>query len=202
MKKDPATPSTEAPAEETPAVPVKKKTNWFKISVIANILIVTAVATGLGGLALLHQSDTNPMLCRSCHVMEQNVDSYLTSANLDNVHYQAGVQCKQCHDYPIPAEIKSGFLYLTGNYEDPLPKINVENDMCLQCHISYEHVANSTDYLVKNPHRSHNGEMKCSTCHVSHGEQIDYCGQCHDNGGQRLIGEEIIPRVEPVTTTH
>lgn len=191
--------STPAP---TQAAPDKKPVSWLKISVIVNIVVVAIIAGGVGGLVLLHQSDTNPMLCRSCHVMESHVDSYLTSSNLDNVHYQAGVQCKQCHDYSIPAEIRSGFLYVTGNYEEPLPKIKVGNEMCLQCHISYEHIANATDYLVKNPHRSHLGEMTCTTCHVSHGEQIDYCGQCHDNGGQRLVGEDIIPRVEPVISTH
>ena len=73
--------STPAP---TQAAPDKKPVSWLKISVIVNIVVVAIIAGGVGGLVLLHQSDTNPMLCRSCHVMESHVDSYLTSSNLDN----------------------------------------------------------------------------------------------------------------------
>jgi hypothetical protein len=36
--------------------------------------------------------------------------------------------------------------------------------------------------------------MPCNTCHISHGQQIDFCSQCHDNGGQRMIGAPIKPR--------
>jgi hypothetical protein len=75
-----------------------------------------------------------------------------------------------------------------------LKQISYSNDMCLKCHISYEHVAESTDFLPKNPHKNHNGQLECKTCHVSHGKQIDYCSTCHDNGGQRMIGEEIKSR--------
>jgi len=176
------------------------KPNWFKISLIINIVFVGLVVIFTASGYLLHQSNSNPEFCASCHIMQNNVQSYLTSTNLDHVHDLANVQCKDCHDYTIPAEVKSGFNYITGNYEivsleNPnLPKREYDDDMCLQCHISMEHVAAQTDFLEKNPHASHWTDLQCSDCHISHGEQIDYCSQCHDNGGQRLIGDEITPR--------
>jgi hypothetical protein len=170
---------------------VKKKKVWTIVGVAAIVLVVIGASTG--GY-MFHLSNTSPEFCASCHIMEPNVTSYLTSNDLDNIHYQAGVQCKECHDYPLDAEITSGIKYVVGDYtvdeEGKLFKVEYDNDLCLKCHISYDHVAESTDFLEKNPHDSHNGELDCNTCHVSHGDQIDYCSQCHDNGNQRLVGEE------------
>lgn len=172
------------------AKPVKKK-NWLKISIIANIGILVIVAVAALTMAIVHQSDTNPKFCATCHIMAKNVDSYLTGSNLDHVHELAGVQCKQCHEYPLPAEIASGINFVSGNFEvgadGELMKRKYDDSMCLQCHISYDFVSEKTADLDKNPHNSHLGEMPCSTCHVSHGEQIDYCSQCHDNGDQEMI---------------
>lgn len=185
----------EAPLVEDLKKKNKKKGIW---TVIGIIVLVLAVAGGAGGGYLIHLSNTSPEFCATCHIMEPNVTSYLTSNDLDNVHSQAGVECKECHDYPLEAEITSGIKYLLGNYtvdnEGKLLPVTYDNDLCLQCHISYEHVATSTDFLAKNPHNSHNGQLACKTCHVSHGDQIDFCSSCHDNGGQRMVGEEIEPR--------
>jgi hypothetical protein len=129
------------------------------------------------------------------------VQSYTTGHTLDNVHAQAGVQCKECHDYSVAAEIESGIKYLSGDYavmsvDNPvLPKKKYSDAMCLQCHISPSYVASQTDFLVKNPHQSHWTDLTCSTCHISHGEQVDYCDKCHDNGGQRLTGAAVKARV-------
>lgn len=161
---------------------------------IANILIVAIIAVGGLSLGLIHQSDTNPNFCATCHIMDANVTSYLTSNNLDNVHYQTGVQCKDCHDYPVSAEITSGFKFITGNYEvdetGALAKRTFDPEICTQCHISLEHVAEKTIDLDRNPHDNHTGIETCSTCHVSHGEQIDYCSSCHENGGQTMTGAD------------
>ncbi|PKO16370.1 MAG: hypothetical protein CVU39_08375 [Chloroflexi bacterium HGW-Chloroflexi-10] len=187
-------PSTDKAKETKP----RQKTNWLKVLTISNIVIIALVAIGIGSMAVIHQSDTNPNFCSTCHIMQPNVTSYQTGNTMDNVHQQAGVECKDCHDYPVPAEIASGVNYLVGNYEvDTQGKILKRvytDEMCLDCHISQEYVADVTDFLFRNPHNSHWGFMPCSECHISHGEQIDYCSSCHDNGGQRMTGEPIEDR--------
>ena len=178
----------------------KKKWSWLRVSVIANVVILLLVIGTATGGAVIHQSNVNPNLCASCHIMVPNVDSYLTSNHLDNVHNQAGVECKGCHDYPVMAEIEGGIKYLTGNYfvtaDGTIPKQEFGEEMCLDCHISKEYLANQTDFLTHNPHLSHQGEMQCNDCHVSHGEQIDACSECHSNGGQRMVEGPVIPRAE------
>lgn len=194
----PTAPAAVASAGTT--APEPQKRSWLKISIFANIVILAFVLAGVAGATVIHESDTNPNLCGLCHIMQPNVQSYLTSNHLDNVHNQAGVECKECHDYPISAELAGAVSFLTGNYtvtrEGTLPKRQYADEMCLQCHISSEHLANSTDYLVRNPHFSHWGDLTCSDCHISHGEQIDLCSECHTNGGQRMVGGEITPRAE------
>ncbi|MCC6615103.1 MAG: cytochrome c3 family protein [Anaerolineae bacterium] len=179
--------------------PERKKRNWLKISLIANAVLLIAVGAYAATAAVVHQSDTNPNFCASCHVMQSKVTSYYTSGNLDNAHAAAGVMCKDCHDYPLDAEIAAGVNYVTGNYvrdeNGELPQRDFGDEICTQCHISLEHVALSTDFLFRNPHGTEMGVFTCNTCHISHGEQIDYCSECHDNGGQRMIGDTT-PRSE------
>jgi nitrate/TMAO reductase-like tetraheme cytochrome c subunit len=181
---------TEQPKQEK-KIKKSKKGVW---TVIGIIVLVLVIAGGAGGGYLLHLSNTSPEFCATCHIMDFNVTSYLTSNNLDNIHNQANVECKECHDYPVKAEVTSGIKYILGDYtvdsEGKLLPVTYGDDMCLQCHISYDYIAEKTDYLSKNPHKSHNGDLPCKTCHVSHGEQIDYCSQCHDNGGQEMIGAD------------
>ncbi|MBN1316164.1 MAG: cytochrome c3 family protein [Anaerolineales bacterium] len=184
-------PRKEKPGEAMPVEKTKKSPNWFKISVIANIVLIAGAGLGLAGMAVIHQSDTNPNFCALCHIMEPNVSSYLTSNHLDSLHMQAGVECKDCHDYTVVEEVKSGINYMIGNYEinqnGDLLKQKYSDDMCFQCHISYSYIADQTSFLENNPHSNHNGQLHCNTCHISHGDQIDYCSGCHENGGQRMV---------------
>jgi cytochrome c nitrite reductase small subunit len=187
--------------QEKTALPPKadpKKLNWLKISVFVNVALIVLAAAGLGVMVVVQQSDSNPSFCGQCHLMQANVDSYLNSNHLDNAHAQAGVGCKDCHDYPLAAEITSGVAFITGNYtvnmQGDLFKQKFDDAMCYQCHVSYQHVAESTDFLHRNPHFNHNGELPCSSCHISHGNQIDYCSQCHENGGQRMVDQPINSR--------
>ena len=175
-----------------------KKPNWLKISIAANILLAVIAVFYTAGSYVVHVSDTSPQFCGTCHIMQPNVNSYLTSSNMDNVHLQAGVQCKDCHDYPLSAEIMGGIKYLIGNYRvdksGNLLTVKFSDDMCMKCHISDQRLAQLTDFLPKNPHFNHNGKLPCNTCHISHGAQIDYCSTCHNNQGQRMTGEPITPR--------
>ncbi len=179
--------------KETPKVKKSNQQGWTigGIAVVVLILVVVGITTG-GSLVYL--SNTSPEFCGSCHIMQKNVKSYLSSNHMDHVHAQANVQCKDCHDYSIPAEIYSGISYAIGNYtvnsKGELLKVSYTDDMCLKCHISDDYMANATDFLHRNPHKNHNGDLDCKACHISHGEQINYCGTCHDNGGQRMTGEK------------
>lgn len=170
-----------------------KKVNWLKILIISNISLVIVIGIGIGSMVLIHQSDTNPNLCATCHIMQPNVGTYLSGNTLDNVHKTANVQCKDCHNYPVVAEISSGINFLIGNYEvdssGMIIKRAYKDEMCLKCHISNEYIADATDFLFRNPHNSHWGILPCNSCHISHGDQIDYCSSCHDNGGQRMTGQ-------------
>ena len=182
---------TQKPEKVNNKIKKSKKQVWTIIGIVVLALVVAGGATG--GY-LLHLSNTSPEFCGTCHLMDRNVDSYLTSNHLDNLHAQANVECKDCHNYPVSAEISSGVAYVLGNYTvddtGELMPVTYDNELCLKCHISYDHVAMSTDFLERNPHKSHNGELECKTCHVSHGDQIDYCATCHDNGGQQMIEEK------------
>ena len=55
-----------------------------------------------------------------------------------------------------------------------------EGTTCLDCH-----EADLGDY---NPHKSPHGQMNCNECHKGHAAQVNTCGQCHDNGGQTMRG--------------
>ncbi len=177
----------------------RTKSHWLKIAFLANLPQLVIVALVAGSAFVVHLSDTDPNFCGTCHVMQAHVTSYFTSGNLDNVHQQSGVLCKDCHDYPLDQEIKAGVDYLTNNYvvddTGELARRDFGDEICTQCHISMEHVAVQTDFLRFNPHNSGMGEFTCNTCHLSHGEQIDYCSECHINGGQRMIGDTT-PRQE------
>jgi len=185
-------------SEKVKEIRPRKAINWLKVLTVSNIVIIALAAVGLSGMAVIHQSDTNPNFCGMCHIMQPNVTSYLSSNTLDHVHEQAGVECKDCHDYSVLAEITSGVNFLTGSYEvneeGRLNKRTYTDQMCLDCHISQEYVADSTDYLFRNPHNSHWGFLPCGDCHISHGEQVDHCSSCHDNGMQRMTGQTIEER--------
>lgn len=191
------------PTPDSSSVPAPtkepKKFNWIKASIIANLVLVVGIVAAIGFGEVMHQSNTNPSFCGICHIMQSNVQSYLTSNHLDHVHEQAGVQCKQCHDYPLSAEITSGWDYVTGNYEvsdsGELVQRTFDNEMCTKCHGSLENVARQTDYLSYNPHNAKSmGDFKCNDCHKSHTETVDVCGQCHTHGGERLIENMNTPR--------
>ena len=48
-----------------------------------------------------------------------------------------------------------GIKFITGNYDKDMPQRKFDDDMCNQCHISMDYMADQTDYLRRNPHRNH-----------------------------------------------
>ncbi|MGA9349664.1 MAG: cytochrome c3 family protein [Anaerolineae bacterium] len=174
--------------------PESKPIGWTRLALIV-ALSMNVVA--LGVLSLDHHARTNPRSCAFCHNMEAHVVSYLSSNHLDNIHYQANVGCKDCHTgYSLMAELKSAWRYLRGDYEEVFSQRVFSQEVCNRCHISMEYQANRTDFLVRNPHLSHWPDLVCGDCHLAHDKQIDYCANCHDNGGQRMTGEPIVPRAD------
>jgi len=176
----------------------KKKGKFISYGVLIALFAVIFIGVAVAvGFSVDHISRTNPNFCGTCHNMTEHVDSYLNQNHMDNAHYLAGVGCKDCHsDYTVAEEMKSLVSYVSGDYSVPMDKIKTKDDMCLQCHISQESLAEKTDLLFRNPHQGHFTDLRCKTCHVSHGTQVNYCGSCHDNGGQRMVEDPFIPRSE------
>lgn len=181
-----------APSEGPPKR--KWQLGWMGFALLLVLILNVSIAAAF---TIEHQFSTHPEMCSSCHIMEDHVESYFGSEYMDHVHEQANVSCKDCHsDYSLGDQLNSVWQYVTGNYASVMQTRRVEDSMCLQCHISLEYHANRTDYLRRNPHLSHWPELRCTSCHMSHDEQVDYCSRCHDNGDQRMTGDLIIPRAD------
>ena len=172
--------------------PGTSKIGWFCVGAV--VISVGLLLAG-AGFTVDHISRTNPKFCATCHNMNHHVESYMDSNHMDHLHQQANVHCKDCHfDYSIKDELQSALHFITGDYEKIPNRIKVEDDMCLECHVSWDHLASATDFLERNPHLSHWPELRCNSCHLSHDDQVDYCSRCHENGGQRMIEDPVIPR--------
>ncbi len=149
-----------------------------------------AAATVLGGLLSLARGlSAEPAGCASCHVMRRCVEGYQTGRDLDGAHARAAVSCTGCHQgYTLATRTLAALRYLVC---DPgaSARRRYGDELCNRCHVSLEHQALRTDFLPRNPHRNHWPELACSDCHPAHDKQVDFCGQCHENGGQRMTGE-------------
>lgn len=75
-------------------------------------------------------------------------------------HMERGLECATCH----------------GNDE---PKRRPTMPKCLECHESYEALAEKTKGKEPNPHKSHLGKPRCTECHKEHGESVLVCNGCH-----------------------
>ena len=158
------------------------------VLVILNVVVLAA-------FAVERRSRSDAEFCSSCHNMTVHVDSYLNSTNMDAAHREAKVGCKDCHaDYTLVDEMRSVVNFTVGNYDEVFSRHKFGDDMCNGCHISLEFQAAKTDHLRRNPHRGHYPDLRCGACHLAHDRQIDYCGCCHDNGGQRMTGDPVVER--------
>ena len=88
----------------------------------------------LGGSTILSQVSANPAFCVSCHNMQPEYDSYAQGNLLAKQHADAGVTCHDCHEPTLLQQMNEGWLFVTGNYENPMPKYGYTNEQCLSCH--------------------------------------------------------------------
>jgi cytochrome c nitrite reductase small subunit len=154
-----------------------------------------AAAVLLGVLvAAERRLSSAPDGCAACHAMRRYVASFKAGRDLDSWHRQASVGCYDCHQgYSLAVRARTAALYAVGAVGEP-PRRRYDDAMCNRCHVSLEYQAAHTDLLCRNPHRSHWPELACADCHLAHGAQVDFCGQCHDNGGQRMTGDPVVSR--------
>ena len=135
--------------------------------------------------------------CSSCHPTDHrgelppdhpdvgvpNSELYLEIANimsasangifLYSLHENSQVTCGDCHT--------DGYGFGT----------EVQTATCLQCHGSYEELAELTPHPEieeANPHKSHLGEVDCSVCHHAHTPSVTYCLQCHAEFDEKIPG--------------
>lgn len=86
-----------------------------------------------------------------------------TSQFLDGKHQAKGLACDACHT-AMP------------------PKGAPEMSVCLKCHLgTMTALAEKTDKVQPNPHKSHMEVESCAECHTGHGAFVYGCGQagCH-----------------------
>jgi len=167
---------------------------WFTARRVLVVLVLLNVLV-LAAFAVDHRSRTDAEFCSNCHNMTAHVDSYLESPHMDAAHRQAKVGCKDCHfDYTKVDEARSVVNFIFGDYEEVFSRHRFGDEMCNGCHVGLEFQAAKTDHLRRNPHRGHYPDLRCGACHLAHAKQIDYCGRCHDNGGQRMIEDSKVVR--------
>lgn len=164
--------------ENKTASPKKNKRLGFLMvgGFLVPFIVLVIAVLGYGGWQLTY----NPKTCNLCHNIQPYVESYYQSENLDNVHADANVGCKECHKASVFSVVDEGWKYITGNYNSPMREIEYSKDQCLDCHRSYESLKDQTKDLQPNPHDSpHSANAECSTCHKSHRESTILCSQCH-----------------------
>ena len=52
--------------------------------------------------------------------------------------------------------------------------------VCLQCHGSYDALAQKTKASEPNPHANHMGKVQCNACHTWKGQSRLMCNDCHN----------------------
>ena len=89
------------------------------------------------------------------------------SPYIDKSHVDSGLTCESCHG-PLPEADQT-----------PEPP---ETEKCLSCHGGdYKSLGKVTQekWGDRNPHKSHQGELDCSSCHKVHDSFEFYCSICH-----------------------
>lgn len=155
-------------------------------SILKVITVVVVTITAIAGIVLsgLRDVSRRPDYCNSCHVMEPYVRSWMDSNYLAYKHALSSKACQRCHPQTLQTLVGEAISAVRGTYSEPLPEIKQPKEMCLQCHGSYQQLAEETKSLNPNPHATHLGEEECYQCHKMHEESpgMTYCVSCHHTG--------------------
>ena len=81
----------------------------------------------------------------------------VTKKLLGDIHKEAGIQCKNCHE-KMP------------------PKDDIPSSVCLGCHGNYKELTASN----LDPHNAHATYSRCIDCHHSHKPSKVQCLACHE----------------------
>ncbi len=167
------------------AAPKKRMRRPKKPAIIVSILFVV-IAAGAVGFGIWHEQ---PSFCNAiCHSpMDTYYESYDEGTGMARIHKEAHVTCLDCHETSFGQQLSEAWTWVIGDFSEPLDMMNYDDSTCLTCHISEEFQAAKTDLIEFNPHADAHQALACTDCHKSHNEQVNYCSNCHDNGGQRMI---------------
>jgi len=144
------------------------------------LLFIAMVLVAGIGYAGMEKASANPAFCANCHNMQGHYDSWSKGNLLAKKHGDANVNCHDCHEPSFEQQADEGIKYVTGNFEDPLPKREYSKELCFKCH-DFEKVKEKTaSYGKENPHASeHGGQPECYTCHSVHHQSTNQCAKCH-----------------------
>ena len=94
--------------------------------------------------------------------IRKDTESWATSDYLDNLHARKNLMCGPCHGKGlIPSDTEAAI-----------------NGRCVACHGTSDKLAAKNKAAI-NPHKSHLGEIACTTCHHGHTASRAYCLNCH-----------------------
>lgn len=143
----------------------------------------------LGGLISYKIMDATvmakPAFCATCHNMEYEYNTYVNDGLLAHKHAEADVTCHDCHKPSIGQQMNEGWLFVTGQYDNPTKQYGFTNEQCLSCHKWEDVVAKTTEkYGAKSPHNGEheqgNVPAQCMDCHsVHHKQNLQKCNTCH-----------------------
>ena len=130
--------------------------------------------------------------CANCHVLSGHVESLNDPVMLASNHAAAGVECSDCHPRSFEQQVSETIAYLTNDFSEPLPRLQVKMDTCFGCHEhgSYDQIAWRTTDLgitdgtakghIANPHQPpHYSNLECNSCHRMHEPSTLLCSECH-----------------------
>ena len=155
------------------------------------VLLLAVIVCAVGGYACYAIMNATvmaqPWFCATCHNMQSEYDTYTHEGYLAHKHAQEDVTCHDCHEPTLAQQMNEGWLFITGQYEEPMPQYGYDNKQCLRegCH-EWNEVVEATAYLGdKSPHNgTHevgNEPPQCMDCHsVHHKQSTAKCNQCHE----------------------